>query len=106
MDNGAILEHNLTRSRLTQDDLMAKLREANAFDLRHVYAVVFEATRDVSVLHVDPRDNEKISSEVCKTCAANFAKPDWGTTASTGNTSDYNRRHAKRGPEGPLFVSL
>ena len=54
MENGQILERNLQRAGMTRSDLYAKLREANAFDLRTVHAVVVESTGDVSVLHGDP----------------------------------------------------
>lgn len=35
---------------ITEADLFGKLREANAFDLRHVHAVIFEPLGDISVL--------------------------------------------------------
>lgn len=51
MDKTDILHDNLRSAGMTVDDLHGKLREANAFDLDQVHAVVFEATGDVSVLH-------------------------------------------------------
>ncbi|SEN28415.1 DUF421 domain-containing protein [Palleronia pelagia] len=51
MENGEILQHNMLRGRVTHDDLMGKLREANALRLADVRAVVLEDTGDVSVLH-------------------------------------------------------
>lgn len=55
---GRILDDHLARSRLTRDDLMAKLRAANVLDVGEARAVVFETTGDVSILHgegpVDP----------------------------------------------------
>ena len=51
MENGAIVEANLRAAKMTPDDLYAKLREANAFDLSRVKAVILETTGDVSVLH-------------------------------------------------------
>jgi len=51
MDGKVILEKNLSRARMTQADLFAKLRESNVTDLDQVYAVVVESTGDVSVLH-------------------------------------------------------
>ncbi|WP_020571753.1 DUF421 domain-containing protein [Neolewinella persica] len=51
MWEGTILHENLASCGVTQADLMAKLREANAFRLQDIKAVVFETTRDVSVLH-------------------------------------------------------
>ncbi|WP_299651637.1 DUF421 domain-containing protein [uncultured Tateyamaria sp.] len=51
MKDGAILRGALLKTRVTEEDLMAKLREANAIELSTVRAVVLEATGDVSVLH-------------------------------------------------------
>lgn len=55
MENGQPLPDNLTKGGMTLDDLWAKLREANAYDLSQVHAVVLESTGDVSVLH-GPQD--------------------------------------------------
>lgn len=54
MLDGRILEENLHRTNVTEEDLLAKLREANVLDLSQVKAVVFETTGDVSVLHGAP----------------------------------------------------
>ena len=51
MDGPRILEGNLKKARLTNNDLRAKLREANVISLSQVRAVVFETTGDISVLH-------------------------------------------------------
>ena len=51
MAGSEILHDNLRKSNMTESDLMGKLREANAFDLDQVLAVIFETTGDVSVLH-------------------------------------------------------
>ncbi len=51
MAGSEVLEENLRSTGITRDDLVAKLREANVTDPRQVYAVVLEATGDVSVLH-------------------------------------------------------
>ncbi len=51
MENGSVLHKNLRSAGMTVGDLHGKLREANAFDLDQVHAVIFEATGDVSVLH-------------------------------------------------------
>lgn len=51
MDGPRILEDNLAATRVTRDDLYAKLREANVLNLDQVHAVVLETTGDVSVLH-------------------------------------------------------
>lgn len=59
MHDGEFIDDNLRRSRVTRDDVLAKIRAANAGDLSQVRAVVLETTGDVSVLHgeqdVDPR---------------------------------------------------
>lgn len=51
MDGSDILEDNLASARMTKDDLVAKLREANVTTVGQVHAVVFETTGDVSVIH-------------------------------------------------------
>ena len=64
MENGRILSDNLSRTKMTEDDLYGKLREANAFDLSRVHAVVFETTGDVSVLHGSGDPDETVSPEI------------------------------------------
>lgn len=51
MENGEILFDNLHKTNLSEEDLIAKLREANVIDFEQVLAVVLESTGDVSVLH-------------------------------------------------------
>ncbi|MEH6647950.1 DUF421 domain-containing protein [Sulfitobacter sp.] len=63
MEDGKMKPENMRAVGLTADDLHAKLREANAYNLDLVHAVVMEATGDVSVLH-GPKDGLKISQEV------------------------------------------
>lgn len=53
MVDGEFLDDNLRRTRVTRDDVRAKLREANVLDYDQVRAVVLETTGDVSVLHGD-----------------------------------------------------
>ena len=53
MENGKILDKNLESTNLSEEDLIAKLREANVIDFDEVKAVVLESTGDVSVLHTD-----------------------------------------------------
>ncbi len=60
MDSKGIIAENLRQTYLTEDDLMAKLREANAYDLTKIHAVIFETTGDISVLHGEG----SVSSEV------------------------------------------
>ncbi len=49
--DGEILHDNLKKTKVTESELRGKLREANAFQLRHVKAMILETTGDVSVLH-------------------------------------------------------
>ena len=56
MRDGVILHDALRATRVAEEDLIAKLREANALDLSTVRAVVLETTGDVSVLHGDHMD--------------------------------------------------
>ncbi len=53
MRDGEILYPALRATRVAEDDLIAKLREANVLDLAEVRAVVLETTGDLSVLHGD-----------------------------------------------------
>jgi len=49
---GDEIQHDqLKKSRITETDLYAKLREANVFHRNQIIAVVAETTGDVSVLH-------------------------------------------------------
>lgn len=54
MAGAEILRDNLERTRVTEHDLWAKLREANVLDPSEVRAVVLETTGDISVLHGEP----------------------------------------------------
>ncbi|WP_179020508.1 DUF421 domain-containing protein [Winogradskyella forsetii] len=51
MHNGKILYHKLKRCNIGEDDLIAKLREANVHNFDDVRAVIFESTGDISVIH-------------------------------------------------------
>ncbi|EIE51522.1 hypothetical protein AL036_07300 [Salipiger aestuarii] len=53
MHDGRIITEALNATRVAEDDLIAKLREANALDFSKVRAVVLETTGDISVLHGD-----------------------------------------------------
>ncbi len=56
MKDGEILHDALRATRMAEEDLMAKLREANALDLSSVRAVVPETTGNISVLHGNHMD--------------------------------------------------
>ncbi|MFB9053841.1 DUF421 domain-containing protein [Formosa undariae] len=51
MWNGKILHEKLKSCNVSEDDLIAKLREANVHDFNDVKAVTFESTGDISVIH-------------------------------------------------------
>lgn len=56
MDGPSILHANLRRAGVTEDDLRAKLREANVLHKGQVLAVVLETTGVISVLHSSDPD--------------------------------------------------
>lgn len=56
MDGKKILHENLKKALVTEDDLRAKLREANVIELSEIRAVVFETTGDIAVLHTTNED--------------------------------------------------
>lgn len=56
MKDGIILQDALRKTRVAEEDLIAKLREANALDFSSVRAAVLETTGDVSILHGDDVD--------------------------------------------------
>ena len=60
MRDGVILHDALRKTRVTESDLIAKLREANALELSTVRAVILETTGDVTVLHGDRVDETLI----------------------------------------------
>ncbi len=77
MWNGKILHNKLKQCNVGQDDLMAKLREANVHNYSEVKAVIFESTGDVSVIHnscdksidsymLNDVNTENIHVELCK----------------------------------------
>lgn len=51
MENGEFCEAALRSTRIAREDVLAKIRTANALDLGEVRAVVLENTGDISVLH-------------------------------------------------------
>lgn len=64
MDGAEILHKNLDRSNLTENDLIAKLREANVLNINNVKAAILESTGDVSILHGDIALDEKLLQNV------------------------------------------
>ena len=51
MRGSKVLHENLRSTKVTPDDLRAKLREANVTDFSQIKAVILETTGDISVLH-------------------------------------------------------
>jgi len=64
MYQGEIFYENLKKTNVGEDDLIAKLREANALNFKEVYAVVLETTGDMSVLHGP--DHQSIDKRILK----------------------------------------
>ena len=60
MRDGEMIDSALNSTRVTRDDVIAKLREANVLDTSAVRAVVLETTGDVSVLHGENLDDRLI----------------------------------------------
>lgn len=60
MSNGEFCRNNMQCARVTEDDVIAKLREANALEMDTVHAVVLETTGDISVLHGASMDKKLI----------------------------------------------
>lgn len=60
MRDGVFLDEALRASRVSRDDVLAKLRAANVLRLCDVRAVVLETTGDISVLHGDRLDDDLI----------------------------------------------
>jgi uncharacterized membrane protein YcaP (DUF421 family) len=58
MKGPQILDENLKATKVTPDDLRAKLREANVTDYSQIKAVVLETTGDISVLQT--KDSSQI----------------------------------------------
>ena len=48
-----MIEENLARTRVTEADVKAKLREANVYNYDQLKAVILESTGDISVIHGD-----------------------------------------------------
>ncbi|MEX2351358.1 MAG: YetF domain-containing protein [Balneolaceae bacterium] len=58
-----LLDENLRKTKVTLDDLRAKLREANVTDLNQIKAVVLETTGDISVLH-SKDSSQKVDDDI------------------------------------------
>ena len=58
MRDGVYLDDALRRSRVTRDDIRAKLRAANVQSMNQVRAVVLETTGEIAVLHGETMEPE------------------------------------------------
>lgn len=58
MSGSEMLESNMRKAKVTRDDLLGKLREANVTQFSQIKAVVMETTGDISVLHHEGKDHE------------------------------------------------
>ncbi|WP_255328519.1 DUF421 domain-containing protein [Paracoccus albicereus] len=56
--DGVFQDHAMARTRVSRDDVMAKLRGANVLAMQDVRAVVLETTGDISVLSGDRLEAE------------------------------------------------
>lgn len=65
MDGNKILHKSLEYARIEEEQVIAKLREANVLNYDQIYAVVLESTGDISVLHVADSDkNERFDKKL------------------------------------------
>ena len=66
MYKGEVLYENLARTNVGEDQLIAKLREANALKFSSVHAVILESTGDISVLHSGEEEKLEIDERLLK----------------------------------------
>lgn len=66
MWNGQFRHQAMRQARITEGDLCAKLREANALRLDQIRAVVLETTGDISVLHGQHEPADLIMQDVAE----------------------------------------
>lgn len=64
MAGDEVLHDNLSKARVTEDDIRGKLREANILNYGQIRAVVLEQTGDISVLHGDADLDPALLSDV------------------------------------------
>lgn len=64
MAGNEVLHGNLSRARVTENDIRGKLREANVLNYGQIRAVVLEQTGEISVLHGDEEFDPDLLSDV------------------------------------------
>ena len=57
MKDGKVLHNNLRAVRITEGELLAKLRANNVYDYQQVRAVVLESSGEISVIHDTPNQS-------------------------------------------------
>ena len=66
MEDGKVLYDNLRAVRITEGELLAKLRGSNIYSYRQVKAVVLESSGDVSVIHEIANDVTRFDDSLLK----------------------------------------
>lgn len=84
MTRDGMIRANMRRAQVTENDIWAKLREANVIRIDEVRAVIMESTGDISVLH-GPADGEEL--EACLLTGVRDA--DRVQTVDRGNAGRY-----------------
>ncbi|HIG73339.1 MAG TPA: DUF421 domain-containing protein [Bacteroidetes bacterium] len=84
MTRDGMIRANMRKAQVTENDIWAKLREANVIRIDEVRAVVMESTGDISVLH-GPADGEEL--EACLLTGVRDA--DRVQTVDRGNAGRY-----------------
>src|SRR5690554_1662262 len=69
MWDGKIIYRALKKCNIGEENLLAKLREANVHDFKDVKAVIFESTGDVSVIH--NKENKEVSPHLLEDVETN-----------------------------------
>ena len=63
LHQGKFIEENMKKANVSRSTVIAKLREANAYHLKQVHAVVLETTGDISVLHGEGKPPDDLMYE-------------------------------------------
>lgn len=58
MKGAEVLKENMKKAKVTHEDLLGKLREANVTQFSQIKAVVMETTGDISVLHHEDKEHQ------------------------------------------------
>lgn len=59
--NGDFCRNAMEKARVSEDDIWAKMREANVLELDAVQAIILETTGDISVLHGDTLEDRLLT---------------------------------------------